>query len=116
MNPVFDSEQIVGYPVARHNSTALAAEVGRWLEAGRRDCPWFARLNPHTVEMAASDPAFRESLLAADFLTQDGVGVVYASRFLGGTIRERVTGMDVFLAVTRILQERGGSCFFLGSS
>ncbi len=116
MNDVFDSEPIVGYPVARENADALAGVVGGWLDAGRRDCPWFACLNPHAVEMAAGDAAFREALLAADFLTPDGVGVVYASRFLGGAIRERVTGMDVFLGVTRVLQARGGSCFFLGST
>ena len=116
MNDDFDSEAIVGYPVARGSAETLAAEVARWLDAGRRDCPWFACLNPHAVEMAAGDPAFREALLAADFLTPDGVGVVFASRFLGGAIRERVTGMDVFLAVTRILEKRGGSCFFLGST
>jgi N-acetylglucosaminyldiphosphoundecaprenol N-acetyl-beta-D-mannosaminyltransferase len=116
MKDLFNSERIVGYPVVRENAEILAAEVGRWLDAGRRDCSWFACLNPHTVEMAASDPGLRETLLAADFLTPDGVGIVYASRFLGGTIRERVTGMDIFLAVTRILQARGGSCFFLGST
>ncbi len=112
----FDSEPIVGYSVARGSAEELSREVGQWLDAGRRDCPWFACLNPHAVEIASGDAAFCEALQAADFLTPDGVGVVFASRFLGGRIRERVTGMDVFLGVTRQLAERGGSCFFLGST
>jgi N-acetylglucosaminyldiphosphoundecaprenol N-acetyl-beta-D-mannosaminyltransferase len=116
MNGVFDSEPIVGYPVARENADALPGVVGRRLDAGRRDCPWFACLNPHAVEMAAGVAAFLDALLAADFLTPDGVRVVYASRSPGGAIRERVTGMDFFIGVTRVLRARGGSCFSLGST
>ncbi len=112
----FDFEPIVGYRVARGSADDLSRQVGQWLDGGRRDCPWFACLNPHAVEIAAGDRAFREALLAADFLTPDGVGVVFASRFLGGRLRERVTGMDIFLGVTAKLAERGGSCFFLGST
>jgi N-acetylglucosaminyldiphosphoundecaprenol N-acetyl-beta-D-mannosaminyltransferase len=42
--------------------------------------------------------------------------VVYASRLLGGSIRSRTTGTDVFLDVSRALNDVGGSCFFLGST
>jgi len=91
--------------------------VTEWLDGSSYACRSFACINPHAVEIAAGDPEFRAALLAADFLTPDGIGVVYASRMLGGRIRRRVTGMDVFEGLTAAMNARGGgSCFFLGST
>jgi N-acetylglucosaminyldiphosphoundecaprenol N-acetyl-beta-D-mannosaminyltransferase len=82
-----------------------------------RNCHYFACLNPHAVEIASFDDAFHNALLSADFLTADGIGVVYASRLLGGPLKSRLTGMDVFLGVTEAMDQTGSrSCFFLGST
>ena len=97
-----DTEDIVAYPVCRNSIDEIVYHVTEWLDGESSRCHIFACLNPHAVEMAAADPAFRRALLDADFLTPDGIGVVYASRMLGGSIRRRVTGMDVFEGVTRI--------------
>jgi N-acetylglucosaminyldiphosphoundecaprenol N-acetyl-beta-D-mannosaminyltransferase len=67
--------------------------------------------------MAASDPAFQAALLDSDFLTADGIGVVYVSRLTGGKIGRRTTGMDVFVSLTQAMNDRGNmSCYFLGST
>jgi N-acetylglucosaminyldiphosphoundecaprenol N-acetyl-beta-D-mannosaminyltransferase len=58
-----------------------------------------------------------EALLAADLLVADGAGVVLASRILGGGICERVTGPDLFMALSRRLDQLGGrSVFYLGGT
>lgn len=78
---------------------------------------WLACANPHSLEVARTDAAFTAALHAADLLVPDGVGMVLASRILGGRIRARVTGSDIFLGVNTELSARGGtSCFFLGST
>jgi N-acetylglucosaminyldiphosphoundecaprenol N-acetyl-beta-D-mannosaminyltransferase len=41
---------------------------------------------------------------------------VLASRFLGGHLRERVTGSDIFRELHKRLNETSGSVFFLGAS
>jgi N-acetylglucosaminyldiphosphoundecaprenol N-acetyl-beta-D-mannosaminyltransferase len=57
------------------------------------------------------------ALKAADILIPDGVGVMLASRILGGGIRRRITGNDIFRELSRRLNDQGGaSCFFLGST
>lgn len=77
---------------------------------------WLACLNPHSVRMAMPDPAAVEALKAADILIPDGVGVLLASRILGGNIRERITGSDIFRELSRRLNGQGNaSYFFLGS-
>jgi N-acetylglucosaminyldiphosphoundecaprenol N-acetyl-beta-D-mannosaminyltransferase len=112
-----ETESIVGYPVCSESVTRIAAELMAHLGESRRSCRYFSCLNPHAVEMAASDPAFHAALMESDFLTADGVGVVIVSRLSGGGIRHRVTGTDVFETLTGQMNKVGGmSCFFLGST
>ena len=111
------TEDIVGYEVCGDTRADVVNCVTDWLREDKRNCRYFACLNPHAVEIAANDESFHNSLTCADFLTADGIGVVYASRILGGALRSRITGMDVFLGVTESMERAGeGSCFFLGST
>jgi len=82
------------------------------------DGPVFlACANPHSLVTAEGDSAFAQALHSADILLPDGMGILKASRMLGGAITERVSGPDVFMRLLRFMQERGGfSCFFLGST
>jgi len=111
------TEDVVGYPVCTDTKDEIVNRVVSWLRENDRTCRYFACLNPHAAEMAAGDADFSNALLSADVLTADGIGVVYASRILGGRLKTRVTGMDVFLGVTEAMNNNAsGSCFFLGSS
>jgi len=77
----------------------------------------FACINAHSAEVAHRDPRFMQALQSADLLVADGAGVVLASRILGGGIPERVTGPDLFMAVSRTLDQLGGhSVFYLGGT
>jgi len=108
-------EMLLGYPVNAESAQLLGRRVADWVAHGERQ-RWFACLNPHSVEVAERDADFKTALLTADFLVPDGVGVVFASRQLGGSIRTRVTGHDVFASVMSELARTGGRVFFLGSS
>jgi N-acetylglucosaminyldiphosphoundecaprenol N-acetyl-beta-D-mannosaminyltransferase len=111
------TEDIVGYEVCNDSEARVLNCVTDWIDANQRDCRYFACLNPHSVEVAADDRIFHKSLACADFLTADGIGIVYASRILGGQIRRRITGTDIFLGVTEAMNRKsGGSCFFLGAT
>lgn len=88
----------------------------KWaVHRGQTRC--FACVNAHSAEVAHRDPRFMQALQSADLLVADGAGVVLASRILGGGIRERVTGPDLFMAVSRRLDRLGGrSVFYLGGT
>jgi len=110
-------EDVVGYEVCDGTRADVVNCVTNWLHEDRRDCRYFACLNPHAAEIASDDRIFHNSLTCADFLTADGIGIVYASRILGGRIRQRITGMDVFLGVMESMDRLGDkSVFFLGST
>lgn len=110
------TECILGYAVYAAPPAACADEIASWIDGGSEP-RWLACLNPHSYVAALGRPRFADALKDADWLVPDGVGVVHASWLLGGGIRERITGSDIFRAVHERLQARGrGTVFFLGST
>lgn len=107
---------IRGLPVSTRSFEDTVRLLVAW--AGDRDrMRSFACVNAHSAEMAHRDDRFMESLQAADMLVADGAGVVLASMILGGGVRERATGPDLFMAVSRALDAAGGrSVFYLGGT
>ena len=73
--------------------------------------------NPHTLEVAKKDSLFCKAIENADLVVPDGIGIVFASHVLGGKIRQRITGSDIFWEVNKLLNnEHTYSCFFLGAT
>lgn len=110
------AEMIRGLPVSGLGFDATVSILTEWVRR-RGDTHFFACVNAHSAEVAHRDAKFMEALRAADLLVPDGAGVVLASRVLGGRIRERVTGPELFMAVSRRLNGVGGrSVFYLGGT
>jgi len=113
-------ENILGYAVDVMSSELCTDSVFHMLtESSERGkgCRWLACLNPHSYTVALEDGDFAEALNGADWLIPDGAGVVLASRILGGSIRQRVTGSDVFFGLQERMSVHGGlSVFFLGGT
>jgi N-acetylglucosaminyldiphosphoundecaprenol N-acetyl-beta-D-mannosaminyltransferase len=113
MNP--PTENITGYAVSTQNVAACIGEIVAWIQQAppAAPCRWLACLNPHSYVMTLDDPPFAQALHAADWLIPDGSGIVLASKLLGGQIRERVTGSDIFREVQIELNRLGGYRVFL---
>jgi len=78
---------------------------------------WLACINPHSYVAALDESEFSDALHGADWLIPDGSGIVLASHLLGGNIRQRITGSDIFYALNYKVNKLGGfSVFFLGST
>lgn len=108
-------EKMLGYEIDDLAVDACCDDIfAAMLHSGKR---WLACFNPHSYAESLKDPAFTAALKAAGWLVPDGVGVVIASRILGGNIRERVTGSGIFYGLHKRMQEQGGmSVFFLGAT
>lgn len=109
-------EWIRGLQVSGRSFAETVALLVDW--AGRRDrMRYFACDNAYAAELACRNPEFMAAMRGADLLVADGAGIVVASWILGGRIRERVTGPDLFPAVSAALDRQGGSSvFYLGTS
>ena len=90
-----ETEKILNYRVANTGVASIVDSIVAWVKNSDR-CRWLACINPHSYVVSLSDDALSTALNDADWLIPDGVGIVLASRFLGGRIRERVTGSDIF--------------------
>jgi N-acetylglucosaminyldiphosphoundecaprenol N-acetyl-beta-D-mannosaminyltransferase len=110
------AELIRGLPVSSRSFHVTVQMLLGWTD--RRDrMRYFACVNAHSAEVANRDDGFMDALNGADLLVADGAGVVLASMILGGRIRERATGPDLFLAVSEALDRAGGkSVFYLGGT
>lgn len=76
----------------------------------------FNTLNPHSYCVAKADEAFRTALQRSHYLMPDGIGIVWAAKFLKGESIKKIAGFDVFMHLVKQLNEQHGSSFFLGAS
>jgi len=108
-------ENILGYKVNTFYADGCVEHVFNSLQSGKRT--WLACFNPHSYAVALKDNIFKRALKDADWLVPDGGGVVLASRILGGNIKQRVTGSDVFARLNQRMNATGSMrVFFLGST
>ena len=75
-------------------------------------------INAHSYNTAQKDALFAEALLKGDYLIPDGASIVKACHWIKAKSQpeERIAGWDLFEFEMEQLNERGGRCFFLGSS
>ena len=72
-------------------------------------------INASKVVKMQSDKVLMESVINSDIINADGMSVVWAARFLGYKIKERVAGIDLMENLVRLAHEKSYSCFFLGA-
>jgi N-acetylglucosaminyldiphosphoundecaprenol N-acetyl-beta-D-mannosaminyltransferase len=74
-----------------------------------------ATVNPEFVMIAQRNAEFFNALRSALVCTPDGVGILWAARWLGGPLRERVTGVDLSERLCALAAQRGWRMFLLGA-
>lgn len=75
-------------------------------------------INAHSYNTALKDVFFAEALMKGDALIPDGASIVMACRKLKAKSQptERIAGWDLFAMEMERLNQKGGTCFFMGSS
>ena len=71
--------------------------------------------NPEIVMRAAEDSEFKNILNSADICTPDGIGVVYASKILKNSVKERVPGFELSKMLMESVSKTGEEVFLFGS-
>lgn len=61
------------------------------------------------------DAELRRDVLESDLINADGMGVVWGARLCGHRIPERVTGIDLMIALLERCARDGHACYFLGA-
>lgn len=73
-------------------------------------------INPHSYVTAKEDRLFEEALRASDTLLPDGSGIVLAAKQINKEQIQKIAGSDLHRYLLEVLEEKGGSVFYMGAS
>lgn len=110
-----DRLRILGVPVDAITFEGLLDRIAAWVAAGdglRQICT----VSPEFVMIAQDDPDFMRVLHEADLCVADGVGLLFAARFLGRPLPQRVTGSDGVPLIAERAARMGWKLFLLGAA
>jgi len=107
-----DSVRILGVRVDRLSNAEAITRIEALIDAGGPH--QIVTVNPEFVVIAQNDPEFKGVLDAADLALPDGFGLLWAARFKGRPLQERVTGTDTVEHLASLAARRGFRLFLLG--
>jgi N-acetylglucosaminyldiphosphoundecaprenol N-acetyl-beta-D-mannosaminyltransferase len=90
--------------------------VASMLEEVRERAAHVVTMNAQFIEIAHQQTRFAEVLRRADLSVADGLSLVWASRWLGQFVPERVAGADLMVHLCAAAATSGKSVYFLGGS
>ena len=73
-------------------------------------------INQYSYCIAETDTVFKSALQGSDILLPDGMAIVAAVRLLANQKIKKIAGADIHHFLLEDLNNKGGSCFYLGSS
>jgi N-acetylglucosaminyldiphosphoundecaprenol N-acetyl-beta-D-mannosaminyltransferase len=73
-------------------------------------------INQYSFCIAEKDSAFKVALQQSTILLPDGMAIVAAVRLLTGQKTKKIAGADIHLHLLQELNQKGGSCFYLGAT
>ncbi|RAQ96434.1 WecB/TagA/CpsF family glycosyltransferase [Thermogemmatispora tikiterensis] len=97
--------------------TFIEEQIRRRRASGNRlPCSQVVTVNPEFVMEARRNPAFRQAINEAALNVPDGIGVVWATRYLGQPAPERITGTDLIPALAERCAAHGYRLYLLGAA
>ncbi|MBC2285018.1 WecB/TagA/CpsF family glycosyltransferase [Listeria booriae] len=73
-------------------------------------------INASKINLMAEDPLLRHIVSQSPLINADGQSVVWAGRFLGHDIPERVAGIDLFQKLVEKAAEKGWKPYYFGAT
>ncbi len=109
-----DSLTILNIPV----HMVSMAETLQWVQLAMAEprLHQIATTNPEFVMVAQNDADFHQVLQQADLCIPDGIGLVWASRWLGRPLPERVAGSELVYHLAELAAQQGWRLFLLGAA
>lgn len=97
---------LLGYPVFSQELSRIDLTTSRIINT----------INGHSYSVAKNDLGFSQALKRSDILLADGSSIVFGVKVLHKKKIKKIAGYDIFIHLLKLLNEKSGSCFFLGSS
>jgi N-acetylglucosaminyldiphosphoundecaprenol N-acetyl-beta-D-mannosaminyltransferase len=104
----------LGIPVHSISMAETLSLIEKFVEERRPR--YLVTANVHFAALAQTDVELHRILCEADAVLCDGTPLLWASRWLGGRIEERVAGSDLLPSLLDLASRKGYRLFFLGST
>ena len=105
---------VLGVPFDNITTADTLTLIGKMIASGEPH--YAATANVDFIVQAQEDVELRRILLAAHLVLADGMPIVWASKFLGNPLPERVTGSGMIPQLLALAEEQGWKVFFLGGT
>jgi len=104
---------ILGVKIDNLSLQEILEKVKQFLDSKNQH--YIVTPNPEFLVAAAKDQNFKEILNYADIACADGVGLLKAAKFLNKRL-QRVTGVDLVLAISELAAENDHPVYLLGAA
>ena len=105
---------VLGVRLKSYSMTEIIDKIKVHIEENKQI--FIVTANTEIVMLGKKDASFKNILNTADFVTPDGIGVVWAGRYLGHEVPERVAGFDLAQNLLKTASESNLSVFFFGAA
>lgn len=106
-------ESYLGVTVCNIDMNEAIQEINKIIEI--RKPSFVVAINPEKIMKSEKDKQLLGLLNSAAIQIPDGIGVVVASRLKGGSIRKRVTGIDLMYGICANAAKKGHRIYLLGA-
>lgn len=72
-------------------------------------------INANKVNLMNEDPELKRIVNECPLINADGISILWAAKLLGLPIKERVTGIDLFLNLVKVASEKGYKIYLFGA-
>jgi N-acetylglucosaminyldiphosphoundecaprenol N-acetyl-beta-D-mannosaminyltransferase len=110
--PKIDSVEIAGVSITNLTFNEAIREIE--LLIGKRNSSFIVTPNADHIVRIAKDAVFSEIYAHAALVLADGMILLWAGKFLGTPLRDKVSGSDLLPKMCEIAAEKGYRLFFLG--
>lgn len=113
MNDPFSSVKIMGIPFANTTRKQFVEQLQTRVKNHQNT--FVVTANPEIVMYARTDNSYRETLLKADYISPDGIGIIKAANSLKTPLSERIAGYDIFTELVEWANKTHQKVYFLGA-
>jgi N-acetylglucosaminyldiphosphoundecaprenol N-acetyl-beta-D-mannosaminyltransferase len=114
------SVYVLGVRVDRLSQQQALTAIDQLITLHRQNkaltCQQVVTVNPEFVMTAQHNTTFRQYINQAAIVVPDGMGIVWATRYLRLPVPERVTGTDMLPELARLCAQKGYRLYLLGAA
>lgn len=112
---MIDKKNILGIGITDATKKEILEYIIKNLENFKKKL-FIVTPNPEFLVLASKNHDFKNVLNRADLASVDGIGIVWAAKILGKSLKERFTGVDLVESLCKVVAEKPITVGFLGGS